>query len=625
MRTKILVLSIALTLSANLCAQVTIGSVNEPKAGAILDLNSGAKGGLVLSNVGIDHPTEIPAGFPGVTPENTDAAKAGLKGALVYNTNENTCIGIHAWNGNYWERIASSRKSTGDPLRITSNTANAVGGDNIEFTVDTEAKIYAWYINPNNAGYEYLGVTTEPKLEVAIPAGTVNVKVISDNCHVLEESNEATIQSETLSPKFGSTDGENYIYIYGDFPYASTDDYVRDGLVAHFDGINNTGEGDKYHSTSAIGWKNLSPTSTLPDAEMCLSKDCSNQGLNSEFKWAGNSFSFGEYTAIENAWIRINKPNYTPANMQVEVVYKRRPGWITLNNETHLLACVQNGGFGIEEAPNGRARFTLYTNNPSANYKIVDATEMLSNSLIYTVSAGILSNATICMEYISLNGAITERVIDDCPCEIGLPQNNTVWAIGGNPGGNKKENDVDLHDVDIYSLRLYDRSLSAAKLAQNAAIDQIRYQNPPTVTIDGVPCTEVAVLSPHFLRCKVPSTLPTNTGYKNVVITVGNNTPLVLNGAYQYVEAASAFYVNNITPIIGKANTSGQTLTLTGNNLDKIDDINVGGQACTDMDVTPDGKTLTCTLPSIDAGEVDIILTMDNATIYRFAKVFEYK
>ncbi|MDR2086200.1 MAG: hypothetical protein LBP72_03385 [Dysgonamonadaceae bacterium] len=27
---------------------------------------------------------------------------------------------------------------------------------------------------------------------------------------------------------------------------------------------------------------------------------------------------------------------------------------------------------------------------------------------------------------------------------------------------------------------------------------QIRYLSPPTVTIDGVPCTEVVVLSPHF-------------------------------------------------------------------------------------------------------------------------------
>ncbi|MDR2086987.1 MAG: hypothetical protein LBP72_07395 [Dysgonamonadaceae bacterium] len=154
MRTKILVLLFALALSTNLRAQVTIGGLNEPKAGAILDLNSGAKGGLVLSNVGIDNPTEIPAGFPGVTPENTDAAKAGLKGALIYNTNENTCIGIHAWNGDYWERIAANFIVTqGTPL-TSPNTAIAFGGTMVDFTASLPgAKTYRWYASKNNGDY----------------------------------------------------------------------------------------------------------------------------------------------------------------------------------------------------------------------------------------------------------------------------------------------------------------------------------------------------------------------------------------------------------------------------------------------------------------------------------------
>ncbi|MDR2086285.1 MAG: IPT/TIG domain-containing protein [Dysgonamonadaceae bacterium] len=628
MKTKILVLSIALTLSANLRAQVTIGSVNEPKAGAILDLNSGAKGGLVLSNVGIDHPTEIPAGFPGVTPENTDVAKAGLKGALVYNTNENTCIGIHAWNGNYWERISSSRKSTGNPLSITSNWANAIGGDNIEFTVNTVAKTYAWYINKNGAGYEYLAATTEPKLEVAIPAGTINVKVIADNCHVLEESNEATIKPESLSPNFGSTDGGNTIYLYGDFPYASTEDYVQDGLVAHFDGINNSGEGDKYHSDAISSWKNLSTTGILPDAEACLSKDCATQGLNSEFKWTGNSFSFGEYTAMTNTWLRINKPNYVPSNMQIEVTYKHRTEWTTLKGYSALLGCFESGGFGFEEYLEASTpiRFTLYTLNPTSSYKFAIAPDIISADVIYTASAGILSNATTCTQYISINGAITENVIDNCQCEIGLPQGNTVWAIGANPVGAQKNNGI-LHDTDLYSLRLYNRSLSAEELAQNAAADQIRYQNPPTVTIDGLPCTEVAVLSPNFLRCKVPATSPTNTGNKNVKITVGSNPTLTLNGAYKYVNKVNDFYVSNISRIIGSA---GEPLTLTGNKFEDIHEVKVGNVVCTTTIVTSgaDG-TDTCkfNLPANSPGETDITITMKgvDAPIYRFAKIFEYK
>ncbi|MDR1436695.1 MAG: hypothetical protein LBI65_01115 [Candidatus Symbiothrix sp.] len=53
-------------------SQVTIGSAELPKAGAILDLNSTHKGGLVLSNVTITDLEKIPYSvanslFPGIT------------------------------------------------------------------------------------------------------------------------------------------------------------------------------------------------------------------------------------------------------------------------------------------------------------------------------------------------------------------------------------------------------------------------------------------------------------------------------------------------------------------------------------------------------------------------------
>jgi hypothetical protein len=45
---------------ANLHAQVTIGSLEEPKSGAVLDLNSTLKGGLLLSNIVLDNLYTIP-------------------------------------------------------------------------------------------------------------------------------------------------------------------------------------------------------------------------------------------------------------------------------------------------------------------------------------------------------------------------------------------------------------------------------------------------------------------------------------------------------------------------------------------------------------------------------------
>ncbi|MDR1437185.1 MAG: hypothetical protein LBI65_03600, partial [Candidatus Symbiothrix sp.] len=93
---------------AGVNAQVTIGSTNPPKEGAILDLNNGAKGGLVLSNVAITNPGEIPNNFPGMNEiEDLTVAKKNLKGAIIYNANADICTGVHVWDGIRWKRLGT--------------------------------------------------------------------------------------------------------------------------------------------------------------------------------------------------------------------------------------------------------------------------------------------------------------------------------------------------------------------------------------------------------------------------------------------------------------------------------------------------------------------------------------
>jgi hypothetical protein len=613
----LVVLSAALVLSANLHAQVTIGSVNVPKAGAILDLNSGAKGGLILSNVGINNPTEIPAGFPGVTPENTDAAKAGLKGALIYNTNENICIGVHAWNGNHWERIAPSLVMAPGTTLTSSNAAIAFGGDVINFTASFPgAKTYRWYASESGNPYEYLDMTTTNTYSKAFPTGNYKVKAIMDDCHVPAESNELAFAPTSISPYFGSTDGGNIIYIYGDFPYASTNDYIQDGLIVYFDGINNTARGDKLHSHNATEWVDLRqgiklmPTGTPTDSYWGSNGwQIGNDGV--AFNRMGSLVAYGipgggSERTVETIFQRPNHTSHT------NETFVSGYGLSTVTNQSFNFTYFQDQ-FGVEAwngFPTGIA--TLLSNYP--NILLGRLNIVSSQAAYYGSTDGRFS--------FFLNG---NRVTN--PSQGGNNKNintiinhaNSYLSIGCRSGAHP------LIGYRLLNYRIYDRVLTDEEIQHNAALDQIRYLTPPTVTIDGVPCTEVVVLSPHFLMCKVPATLPTNTGNKNVVITTSVNT-LTLNGAYRYVNAVSAFYVSSIDPIIGDANTPLQPLTLTGNKLDEIDEIKVGGQLCTGMSVTPDGKTLTCTLPDHSAGEVDITITIKNTpTIYRFAKVFEYQ
>jgi uncharacterized protein (TIGR02145 family) len=109
MQTKHLFLlpALAFLACAGLQAQVTIGGVTDPTAGALLDLNStgGVRGGLLLSNVALTKMNVIPQSFPGVTSANynTPAVKSNFRGAMVYHTGGNDIpAGIYIWSGFKW-------------------------------------------------------------------------------------------------------------------------------------------------------------------------------------------------------------------------------------------------------------------------------------------------------------------------------------------------------------------------------------------------------------------------------------------------------------------------------------------------------------------------------------------
>jgi hypothetical protein len=80
--------------------QVKIGDLNEPKTGALLDLNATTKGALLLPNVSLTDLGQIPAGLTGIgTAQPTNSE---LIGAIVYNTNPATGVGLYYWDGNNW-------------------------------------------------------------------------------------------------------------------------------------------------------------------------------------------------------------------------------------------------------------------------------------------------------------------------------------------------------------------------------------------------------------------------------------------------------------------------------------------------------------------------------------------
>jgi hypothetical protein len=124
MTKRILVLLFALALSVGLHAQVTIGALTAPTAGALLDLNRGATGGLLLSNVALPNLSVIPANtFVNIsTEQDTNPELAGM---IVYNTYATTGIGIHVWDGNDW--LKPCAPPAPGPITFSSTTICGVG------------------------------------------------------------------------------------------------------------------------------------------------------------------------------------------------------------------------------------------------------------------------------------------------------------------------------------------------------------------------------------------------------------------------------------------------------------------------------------------------------------------
>jgi uncharacterized protein (TIGR02145 family) len=110
MQTKHLFLlsALAFLACAGLQAQVTIGGMTAPASGAVLDLNSTVKGGLLLSNVSLEDLETIPDTFLGVSGADLDEVKSSFTGAMVYHTGENDiAAGIYVWDGEQWASFGS--------------------------------------------------------------------------------------------------------------------------------------------------------------------------------------------------------------------------------------------------------------------------------------------------------------------------------------------------------------------------------------------------------------------------------------------------------------------------------------------------------------------------------------
>jgi uncharacterized protein (TIGR02145 family) len=167
-----------------------MGGLEEPKTGALLDLNSTVKGGLLLSNVVLDNLYTIPHDdtnlFPGVDASNysdTDV-KTGFTGALVYHTGGNNIpAGIYVWNGTNWTPLAENCTA---PVFTLTAPPFIKKGANAVFSVASDAsarcaegETYDWFQTtaPGNPAYGSSIGTTASVTTSFTDVGSYKVKV----------------------------------------------------------------------------------------------------------------------------------------------------------------------------------------------------------------------------------------------------------------------------------------------------------------------------------------------------------------------------------------------------------------------------------------------------------------
>ena len=213
--------------------------------------------------------------------------------------------------------------------------------------------------------------------------------------------------------------------------------YIQDGLVAHWDGIDNAGFG--LHDANANAWKDL-----VGGYEFVLSNAIITENGVS-FAGAANSFGTLDATGTD-ATFNIAK------NGTLEIVYAKNTG----NGSQIILQSTATSGIA----------YGIYYDT-----KILAYTGSGNRSAVFSFASGVNTNI-VSVKYSS---AVPSTIIANG--ELITPSSSTFW---GSPNsttviGTRTSKSGNHFNGTIFAIRLYKHQLSDAELAYNAALDRVRY------------------------------------------------------------------------------------------------------------------------------------------------------
>lgn len=270
--------------------------------------------------------------------------------------------------------------------------------------------INKWQVSYQQEGKDYWN-TTEDLSFVVNETGIYQIKVVNEKIESLKK--EIVLASE----------------------------YVKDRLIVHYDGINNTGEGDDKHSMTTATWKDLSGNGN--DAILNGFNNTTTSG------WAENRLVFDG----EDDWVTLKNIINNQETFTIEYVANKKR-----NKSWEYLWGLRGNRFGLE--------------SNSANSRILYYTQPVKSVSVTPIGGNnneIVSN-TIVIDGKSIkaykNGIkLMEAQLEELP---NLEGDN--FGIGAEGAGYYKTM------IDYYAFRIYNKELSDIQVKMNYELDRNRFK-----------------------------------------------------------------------------------------------------------------------------------------------------
>jgi len=249
--------------------------------------------------------------------------------------------------------------------------------------------------------------------------------------------------------------------------------YVQDGLMLHYDGINNTGNG---HSETTDTWKDLSGNGN----------DGTLKGTNylEESGWKSDCLKMD---GIDD-WVDTGldgKTTFTPQDdFTMSIVFD----FNTLTNEGNTSSTVvsDNGDTGVllgsPVSFGGYAIYWITRKSDNENISIESAIRDRDTFMRFSTSRSIQINtkttATLVYSYTQkkvsmyVNGELLSEQAFDGEFKVLLDGNIAI----NKPNIMRGDYKTNYADLNVYSARIYNRALTADEIKQNQKVDRQRFE-----------------------------------------------------------------------------------------------------------------------------------------------------